>query len=91
MIERIVTSEKGSWKWQNAYRIAHYRPIVTRDGRVVLRSCGRGGKYSWPQLRGNDLTKYGVGSLHNQRPDIAVVDDYGTLIGVWVDDQFSAT
>jgi hypothetical protein len=91
MIARIVTAEQGSWKWQKAYRISTYRPHVTRDGRVILRSSRTTlGKYSWPQLRGSALVRYGVGSLHNARPDKVVIDDYGTLVGVWVADQFAS-
>jgi hypothetical protein len=92
MIQAIVTSQKGSWRWQDAYRVSSYQPRVTRDGRVILRSQYRSGKYSWPQLRRVaffDLPAV-VGSLHNARPQITVVDDFGALVGVWHNNQFSA-
>jgi hypothetical protein len=84
MIKQIVTSQMGSWRWQKAYRIAEYAPRVTCDGRVILRSISRSGKYSWPQLRrAGWISALGsnVGSLHNKRPQIAIVDDYGNLVG----------
>ena len=48
--ESIVSSEQGSWKWQNAYRISTYQAHLTPDGRVLWRSIHRSGKYSFPQL-----------------------------------------
>ena len=49
--QRIVTSEMGSWKWQNAYRIATYEARAGVDGVLRWWSVGRSGKYSDPQLR----------------------------------------
>ena len=45
-IKRVVTSQKGSWRWQDAFRLASYTPHTTRDGRLIFRSLGSGGKFA---------------------------------------------
>jgi len=60
---RITTTEQGSWKWQQPYRISHYCGRILDDGRALWQSYSRSGKYSLPQLRGRGLQH---GSLHNQ-------------------------
>lgn len=63
---RIVSSERGSWRWQDAYRIAIYAPTQLKDGRIVWQSQGRSCKYSWPQLkRLGYVGSLRVGSAHN--------------------------
>lgn len=91
MIQSIVTSAKGAWQYQDAFRVAQYAPYITRDGRVLLRSVGRSAKYSWPQLRREGFTASitSIGSLHNARPQAAVIDDYGNLIGAYHDGNFA--
>ena len=63
---RIVTHERGSWRYQEAYSVAEYWPYITRDGRLVWRSCGARGKYSRPQLRRLGLDTLPHGSLHHR-------------------------
>jgi len=64
-IQRIVTDQKRSWRWQDAYVIATYRPHVTRDGRTVWESVSRSGRYSRPQL-GDRWNRIAHGSLHHR-------------------------
>lgn len=65
--ERIVTSQMGSWKWQDAYRIATYEAAAGKDGKLRWWSVGRSGKWSQPQLKKQgywDSIPYG--SLHRK-------------------------
>ncbi len=67
-IKSIVTSCRGSWQWQDAYRIAWYSPVLCKDGRVRWQSNGQSGKISSPQLRRQgcyDNPNYLSGSQHN--------------------------
>ena len=63
---RIVTRQRGSWRWQDAYSVAWYNPHNTRDGRWIWRSIGHSGKLSMPQIRRSVYRHLGVGSLHNR-------------------------
>lgn len=67
-IDRIVSTPRGSWRWQNAYRIASYAPHRTKDGRWIWRSLGRGrAKLSMPQIRRRAYwARLDIGSLHNR-------------------------
>jgi hypothetical protein len=62
---RIVSEQRGSWKWQDAYSVAEYRSALADNGRVVWRSYQRGYKRSKPQL-GETWFDYDHGSLHNR-------------------------
>lgn len=64
--ESIVSSCMGSWKWQNAYRVATYHPRLAKNGKVVWESVACSGKMSEPQLIRNGW-KYSdfLGSFHN--------------------------
>ena len=65
--ERIVTSQQGSWKWQEAYRVSWYEARLTDDGRVLWDSVGQSGKMSQPQIdRDNSLDDVEYGSAHNK-------------------------
>jgi len=71
-MKRIVTSQRGSWKWQDAYRISYYYPRCARDGRWIWTSCGmhnQSCKYSLPQLRRKGLDALSFGSIHNDLID----------------------
>lgn len=63
--QRIVTSQRGSWRWQDAFRIATYEARPDAAGRLRWYSTGQSGKYSSPQLRrlGVDLPH---GSIHRR-------------------------
>ncbi len=63
--KRIVTAPRGSWKWQDAYRVAEYRPRKCKNGRIVWESFSRSGKYSLPQLSKSEYADLPRGSLHN--------------------------
>lgn len=64
---RIVSRSSGSWRWQSAYGVVEYRPIVTRDGRRVWRSHNvHVRKASLPQLRRMGYGDLPMGSLHNR-------------------------
>jgi len=67
--ERVVTSEKGSWKWQNAYRISSYRARKAENGKIVWHCYHTSGKYSEPQLRACGLDRLTAGGLHNKQVD----------------------
>ena len=70
-IKRIVTSQRGSWRWQNAFRIATYEARLDRNGVMRYWSVDLSPKYSEPQLRraGIDYIK---GSAHRfKTTDIA--------------------
>src|SRR5438105_4550104 len=78
-IERhtVVSCPRGSWKWQNAYRVVSYRMHRTRDGRMVWKSYARlTGKLSEPQIRRNGYGNLPVGSLHHKPvsdADLAII------------------
>lgn len=63
---RIVTEQRGSWRWQDAFRIATYEQYTTRDGRLVWRSVDRSRKLSLPQIRALGLGGLRHGSLHHK-------------------------
>lgn len=65
-IKTIVTCQRGSWKWQNAYRIAIYAPRQTVDGRTVWANVGYAtGKMSMPQIRRSVFNGILEGGMHN--------------------------
>lgn len=64
--DRIVTHQRGSWRWQNAYRVIRYRVRRTRDGRLIWHSDEViRGKSSMPQLVRAGFVVELFGSLHN--------------------------
>ena len=65
--DRITTSQQGSWRWQNAYRISHYQATERgTDGAIIWRSVSRSGKYSEPQLRSYGHSHLPHGGLHHR-------------------------
>ena len=80
-VNRVVTSQKGSWRWQDAYRTASYVPAQyarsTRKTGYYWKSIGIGGKYAHTKATAHRWSM-GTGSLHG-RPAHAVVDDFGDL------------
>ena len=65
--QSIVSECMGSWKWQNAYCVATYRPRLAKNAKVVWESVGRSDKMSQPQLirNGWEYSDF-MGSFHNQ-------------------------
>jgi len=76
---RIVTAPKGSWKWQDAYRISTYHAYLLKNGRVAWQSVSQSEKFSEPQLRRNGFDDLPHGSLHNwpvsRREAVAVIGE----------------
>jgi disulfide oxidoreductase YuzD len=67
---RIVTSAKGAWKWQDAYRVATY--MAAPDKHDVLRWWSKDitRKYSRPQL-GKNFLAMTHGSAHRKILSVA--------------------
>jgi len=62
---RIVSRQRGSWKYQDAYGVVKYDIYVTKRGRVVYKSVRDiVRKASWPQLKRAGYAHLPVGSLH---------------------------
>lgn len=74
---RITTEERGSWKYQDAFRMSTYLPSVTRDGRRILRSVNRGSKFACIKRTAHLWRQYNQGSVHNYEIKKEFVDDYG--------------
>jgi predicted Rdx family selenoprotein len=81
-VTRIVTSCKGSWNWQNAYRIATYKEHTTRNGRRIFRSLGTGGKFARTLKTAHLWGRYKEGSAHNAEILNQGVDDFGNTFYV---------
>ena len=69
----IITCQRGSWRWQNAYSIAYYAPRIRRcyqAGRststMVWALVGGSKKLSMPQIRRMGLGDLPLGGKHNQ-------------------------
>jgi len=69
----IITCQRGSWRWQNAYSIAYYAPRIRRchqAGRststMVWALAGASRKLSMPQIRRMGLGDLPLGGMHNQ-------------------------
>jgi hypothetical protein len=77
----IVTEQKGSWRWQNAYRLATYAPHQCRDGHWVWQSISRSNKFACTRRTEAIFAAHRSGSLHN-RPARFCTDDYGNLVFV---------
>lgn len=79
---RIVTEQKGSWKWQDAYRVAWYRVRYSpRQKRHFWQSETRSGKFA---MNSSNMERYdGIphGSLHNHPVSGEELAAIGTLIG----------
>jgi hypothetical protein len=78
----IVTYPRGSWKWQDAYRVVAYRLHKTRDGRWIWKYHHQvRGKSSWAQLKRSGWTnqpKIKIGGLHNSLitdPELVYIDN----------------
>ena len=69
----VVTEQKGSWRWQNAYRQVNYRIVRCPRGRTLYQweACSRGPKQSEPQLR--HATRDAVGTLHHRPVTLAML------------------
>lgn len=65
-VHAIVTRQRGSWKYQDAYGVSTYAPKLTKRGVWVWAAVGSHGKYSWPQLRRNGLSSLPLGSKHHR-------------------------
>lgn len=65
-VTTIVTRQRGSWKWQDAYGISTYAPKRTKKGKWVWEQVGTRGKWSWPQLRRHGLACLPLGSKHHR-------------------------
>ena len=63
---RIVTAPMGSWRWQNAYKIATYGMKLAKNGKVLWESVGSSRKLSYPQIESLNLDHLAHGSLHNK-------------------------
>jgi hypothetical protein len=67
--QRIVTTQRGSWKWQDAFRINTYTARLMDDGRVLWETANAGNKVSEPQLRewakSMGYSSLRHGSMHN--------------------------
>lgn len=62
----VVTYPRGSWKYQDAYRVARYIPRQTKSGKWIWVNDGYAtGKMSEPQLRRAGWNTV-VHSYHNQ-------------------------
>ena len=57
----IVTAQRGSWRWQDAYKVAEYR-ARENDGYLVWYPVRHSGKMSMPQLRAAGLAHLRRGS-----------------------------
>ena len=65
----IVTTQQGSWLWQQPYRVNTYRPRLAANGKVLWTTWSIGPKRSWPQLERAGFTcdmDIRRGSLHNK-------------------------
>lgn len=62
---RIVTEQKGSWKWQDAYRITYYEATILKNDTVAWVSYSSSRKMSAPQL-GSRFNAMDHGSLHHR-------------------------
>ena len=67
----IITCQRGSWRWQNAYSIAYYAPRIRRchqAGRststMVWTLVGSTRKLSMPQIRRMGLGDLPLGGMH---------------------------
>jgi len=77
--KRIVTSCKGSWKWQDAYKIVTYRAEWSQRKQMFLwKSCQSSRKYSEPQLR-EVWAEYSHGSMHNKPAALVMLSEYDRI------------
>lgn len=65
-VQAIVTRQRGSWKYQDAYGISTYAPKQTKTGKWVWEQVGTRGKWSAPQLRRNGLSDLPHGGKHHR-------------------------
>lgn len=75
-----VTSAKGSWKYQDAWRTAYYEAVRAKDGRLLWISIGRSGKYAIGPKIGCPITD-AVYSLHRKEV-LTITDDFGDLVAI---------
>ena len=71
-IKRIVTSQRGTWIWQDAFRVAIYEPGFLKSGKLVWKSIYNSQKYSRPQLR---KLGWGPGSKHGSMHNVPLTYD----------------
>jgi hypothetical protein len=62
----MVAEARGTWRWQDAYRIATYGVRRTRDGRLLWYSYSRSRKLSEPQVRREGWHYDTEGTLHHR-------------------------
>ncbi len=80
-LTRVVTTPRGSWRWQQAYRLATYAPAQTRRGRMVWRRVEASGKISEPQMRRCGITAT-HGGLHMRRVTDATIREAARRAGL---------
>lgn len=65
-VTSLVSKQRGSWKYQDAYAVATYGIKRTKDGRLVFKSMHHSRKLSLPQY--NKLLNkadFEIGSMHH--------------------------
>jgi hypothetical protein len=68
---RVVTVPRGSWRWQDAFRVVRYRVRQARDGRALWYAAENvTGKMSMPQLRGLGWGDTPRGTLHHRPVEV---------------------
>jgi hypothetical protein len=74
---RLVTEQRGSWKWQDAFRKAYYEIRYSpRRKYHYFVSVARSGKFPLTRGRGAGLPK---GGLHNHPVPAEMLMAWGTL------------
>jgi hypothetical protein len=84
-LRRIVSTTRGSWRWQDAYALARYQVTRGRDGRLRWTTCDPGGlgKWSMPQLLRNPrVAQLQSGSAHRHALDGATLAEWIALSGL---------
>jgi len=76
-LRRIVSECRGSWRWQDAYRVATYRLGRGVDGALRWYVASRSCKLSWPQiLRAAHDRDLPAGTIHRRAFTCGDVMDY---------------
>lgn len=65
-ITSLVTRQRGSWKYQDAYGVSTYQPKQTKTGKWVWESVNSRGKWSMPQIKRYQINHDFVGGLHHK-------------------------
>lgn len=78
--KRIVTEKRGSWKWQDAFRLATYIVVKAKTGKYIWRAIDRSEKFAHTKTTRCLWETYKTGSLHNKPAVLACIDDFGNMI-----------